>query len=329
MTQWAASFALAARIRKFLIAEPFTGAPAVQLSSPFMFPPVDTKNAAAVAALVEARFATLYPRENPHWIANLFIQVENLFAGRHRDYLAIDLRYHDLEHTLQATLCLTLLLEGRQAARAEPWLGPREFELAIAAGLLHDSGYLKLRSDTHGTGAKYAFCHVLRSGAFAAGYLPTLGAAEHEIEAVLAAINCTGPSAEISRLRFRRPIDRVIGCALGTADYLGQMGAADYPDELEDLYREFEESDAFVHTPLERRTFKSADDLRRRTPGFWRHVVLPKLENDFQSVLRFLAQPFPHGPNRYLDAVEANIARIEQRIADADARSTPRVAPSR
>ena len=50
----------------------------------------------------------------------------------------------------------------------EPKLNPRLFELAVAAVLLHDSGYLKLRSDNVGTGAKYTYCHVLRSCSFAA-----------------------------------------------------------------------------------------------------------------------------------------------------------------
>jgi hypothetical protein len=30
---------------------------------------------------------------------------EDLFAGRYPDYLAIDTAYHDITHTLQATLC--------------------------------------------------------------------------------------------------------------------------------------------------------------------------------------------------------------------------------
>lgn len=278
-----------------------------------MFPPVDTKSAPAVTAFVEQRFGALYPGTSLVWLDTLFRDIETLFLGRHPDYAAVDLRYHDLEHTLQATVCLVLLLEGRHAAKVEPRLDARLFELAVSAVLLHDSGYLKLRSDTVGTGAKYTFCHVLRSCAFAASYLPTIGAGSDEIEAVLGAINCTGPTKEISRLHFRQPVERVIGCALATADYLGQMAAPDYPDELEILFNEFQESDDFIHLPHARRIFKSADALIAATPGFWRSYILPKLESDFQSVYRFLARPYPHGANRYIEAVEANIAAIEAR----------------
>ncbi len=287
-----------------------------------MFPPVDTKNATAVAEFVEAKFASMYPGASLAWLITIFRDVEALFTGKNSDYAANDVRYHDLEHTLQATVCLVLLLEGRHLAGAEPRVDPRQFELAVSAVLLHDAGYLKLRSDQIGTGAKYTFCHVLRSCAFAASYLPTLGANDHEVEAVLGAINCTGPTKEISRLYFREPVERVIGCALATSDYLGQMAAADYPDELDILFEEFQESDDFIHLPASRRVFKSAADLKERTPMFWQKFVMRKLESDFQAMYRFLARPFPHGPNPYLLAVEANIAEIKRRNALAAAPAT-------
>jgi hypothetical protein len=176
-----------------------------------MFPPVDTKSASAVTGLVEEKFASLYPGSDFAWLDAIFRDIVRLFVGHHPDYSAVDLRYHDLEHTLQATVCLALLLEGRHQARVEPRVNARLFELAMSGALLHDAGYLKLRSDKTGTGAKYTYCHVLRSCSFAASYLPTKGANDHEVEAVLGAINCTGPTKEVSRLYFRDPVERVIG----------------------------------------------------------------------------------------------------------------------
>ncbi|MES2696274.1 MAG: hypothetical protein V4773_22570 [Verrucomicrobiota bacterium] len=278
-----------------------------------MFPPVDTKNPTAVKAFVAAKFAAMYPGASIKWISTILHDVEALFSGRHPDYMANDVRYHDFEHTLQATVCITMLLEGRHAAGVEPKVSARMFELAVASVLLHDAGYIKQRSDTAGTGAKYTFCHVLRSCSFTASYLPTLGCSDHEVEAVLGAINCTGPTKKVGMLHFREPVERLIGCALGTADYLGQMAAADYPDELEILYEEFTESDDFIHLPASRRTFQSADELIERTPTFWKKFVQPKLESDFQAMYRFLSFPYPHGPNPYIEAVEKNIAKIKRR----------------
>lgn len=280
-----------------------------------MLPLVETKDASAVASFVVSRFERLYPGSTSGWLKAVFAEIHDLFTGRCPDYAAIDLRYHDLEHTLQAAVCLTLLLEGRHHLGIEPRLTSHHFALAVSAALLHDTGYLKLRSDSTGTGAKYTYCHVLRSCAFAASYLPTLGADDEDIETVLNAINCTGPTRENSHVNFRDPIGQVIGAALGTADYLGQMAAPDYPDELEILFNEFHEADEFLHLPVSRRAFNSAAELIERTPSFWRDVVKPKLENEFQGLYRFLACPYPDGENAYLIAVERNIAAIALRTS--------------
>jgi hypothetical protein len=280
-----------------------------------MLPPVETKDAAAVASFVGAKFVEMYPAGNPAWLASLFREVRDLFEGKRPDYAAVDLRYHNFEHTLQATACLTLLLEGRHDAAVVPRITLRQFELAIAAALLHDTGYLKLHSDVGGTGAKYTYYHVLRSCAFATSLLPTLGANDHDIDIVVGAISCTGPSKELNQIHFREPIGRVIGNALATADYLGQMAAPDYPYKLESLFHEFREADEFLHVPPARRTFKSAADLIERTPAFWHKFVLRKLEIDCQAMYRFLARPYPHGANAYLAAVEENIAEIKKRAS--------------
>ena len=192
-----------------------------------MLASVDTRKASAVGAVVKGLFLGMFPHEQPAWLGTLFCDVEALFHGRHPDYQAADLRYHDLEHTLQATLCFARLMAGRHAAGAQPVLTPHQFELGLAAVLLHDTGYLKLRSDLQGTGAKYTSTHVLRSCAFAAAYLPRLGATLADVEEVLAAIGCTGPRTEIGRMEFHAPIEKIIGCALATADYLGQLAAPD------------------------------------------------------------------------------------------------------
>jgi hypothetical protein len=278
-----------------------------------MLPSVDTKSPAAVALMVRKTFLQLFPGAPVTLLARAFQETEFFFAGRHPDYQALDLRYHDFEHTLQATVCLTHLLEGAQRSGAIAPLTPRQFELAIVAALMHDSGYLKARSDVTGTGAKYTLTHVLRSCAFAATHLPTLGVKEHEMGGVLSAINCTGPNNEIGRLQFDNPTACFVGCALATADMLGQMSAPDYPDKLETLYGEFLESDNFVDMPLAKRRFQSPQDLVNKTPYFWSKIIRPRLETDFQAVYRFLARPYPHGTNAYLEDVEHNIAIVRQR----------------
>lgn len=288
-----------------------------------MLPAVDLDHTPAVGAFVRATFTSMFPGADDAWLGRVFEDFDALFTGRIPAYLPIDLHYHNLRHTLMATTCMAVLLEGVHAARGDQRLGVRDFELAIAGVLLHDSGYMKLRGDTEGTGAKYTFCHILRSCAYAASYLPSIGVTDIEVENVLSAINCTGPNSEISRLRFRDPVSRIVGCALATADYVGQLSDPHYPDKLGELYREFCESDTYAHVPLERRIFKSEADLVRRTPTFWSAFVKPKLENDFQAVYRFLARPVGSEKNAYMEAVEANFAKIAGRIAAGGAGASP------
>ncbi len=275
-----------------------------------MFPPVDTTNSQAVADYVQRKFAQFFGGAKSPWIDRVITDVTVLFTGGHPDFAPIDLRYHNYEHTLQATICLVDILVGRQRMGTLPALTPRNFELAVAAILLHDSGYLKLRSDQAGTGAKYTFIHELRSSAYAASYLPTVGAHIKEVDDVVSAISCTGPNSRIDHVGFHDALGRLIGCVVATADYVAQMAAPDYIEKLDALYLEFEESHDFFGTPPAGRLFKSARQLLDNTPRFWSDMVRPKLETDFAGVYRCLDNLDGSGRNPYLAAIEANLARL-------------------
>jgi len=275
-----------------------------------MYPSIDTKNPVAVADATCAAFVGMFPRGKTTLLPRLFADVDAMFGGRYLDYRAIDTPYHDLEHTLQVTWCLAQMLAGRHHAGIEPRLNERQFELAIAAAMLHDTGYLKMRADLEGTGAKYTFTHVLRSCAVASSYLPTLGVSLDELDGVLGAIRCTNATSPIHRLHFQHAIEGIVGCAVATADFLGQMSVPDYLEELPRLFAEFHESDNFAAVPQDQRHFRSADELIAKTPHFWRTSVMPKLDSELLGLYRFLATPYPEGPNHYLEAVNRNIALV-------------------
>src|SRR5258707_8419555 len=128
-----------------------------------MYPPVDTKDAAAVESEVQAAFRTLFPAGDKGFVPRVFGWAKDCFSGRFADYGAIDARYHDFEHTMQGTLCMAWLLKGRYLSGAEPRLREEMVQLGLLAILLHDTGYLKKRDDKEGTGAKYTVTHVKRS----------------------------------------------------------------------------------------------------------------------------------------------------------------------
>jgi hypothetical protein len=278
-----------------------------------MHPWVDTRDPLAVAVRVRADYRSIFPDGDPLFVPQVFGLAVDAFNGRHPGYLPIDTRYHDFEHTLQGTLCLSHLLRGRAQSGAFPEIGRRTFELSIIAILLHDTGYLKQRADTAGTGAKYTKTHVVRSCQFAEQLLAARNFRPIEIRAVQNMIRCTGMGANTAAIAFDTEEQRIAGYSLGTADLLGQMAAEDYVDKLPVLFEEFRESALF--NGGDGMLFQSADDLMRKTPGFWEKYVRPKIERDFLGLYRFLASPPLSGPNAYLDRIQMNLSKLEHRLA--------------
>jgi hypothetical protein len=283
-----------------------------------MFPLVATKDPTAVAGEVQAAHLAMFPQGDQMAVSRAFSWAVDCFTGHYADYQSIDAGYHDLEHTMQGTLCMFRLLRGRHQAGAQPVLTPKMFQLGLLAILFHDSGYLKHRADVHGTGAKYTVVHVTRSAEFAAKLLKEKGFADADRQAVQNMIHCTGVEAHLNAIPFQSELERTVGFALGTGDLLGQMAADDYVDKLPVLFAEFAE--AAKHDGAKARMvagFDSADDLMRKTPAFWEKFVLPKLDRDFGGMHRFLNQPCPAGPNFYLQRIEANIDRLRRELAAA------------
>src|SRR5678815_438867 len=156
-----------------------------------MFPRVLTKDTKAVELAVLSASLEVFPKGGPGFVATVFGWATDYFGGRYRDYQAVDASYHDMEHTMQGTLCMVRLLQGRWRAGVEPALTEHMFQLGIIAILLHDSGYLKKRDDTEGTGAKYTVTHVTRSADFSAELLGDKGYNPADIRAVQNMILCT------------------------------------------------------------------------------------------------------------------------------------------
>lgn len=277
--------------------------------SPIMRLRADTHDPLAVAAQVREDYLRLYPGSDRHLIPRIFSWAIDCFTGRNPGFLPIDARYHDLEHTLQGTLCLSTLLRCRAEVSATPEVDRETFELCLLAILLHDTGYLKHRGDTNGTGAKYTQTHVNRSCEFAERLLTLKGFRPEQVQSVKNMIRCTGMGANVTAIPFGSAAERVCGFALGTADLLGQMAAPDYVDKLPILYDEFVEAGRFLGNEGAV-GFTSVDDLRRKTPGFWERYVLPKIETDFEGLYRYLSGCDEDGLNPYIELIRANMDRL-------------------
>lgn len=276
-----------------------------------MFLPVVTKDPTAVEVEVQTAYLGIFPQGDPLFVPRVFGWAIECFTGNYANYQAVDAQYHDFEHTLQGTLCMGRLLHARHRANAQPPLTEKFFQLGIIGILLHDTGYLKRRNDTQGTGAKYTATHVQRSAEFAQQLLGEKGFSVVDIKAVQNMICCTGIEAPLTDIPFQGELERIVGHALATADLLGQMAADDYVDKLPILYAEFAEAAKHDrgHTDFISK-FGGATDLIQRTPAFWHDYVLPKLEKDYGGLYHFLNDPYPDGPNWYVGRIETNMRRI-------------------
>lgn len=276
-----------------------------------MYPPVSTKDPKAVASEVASAYLQAFPDGNRSFVPEVFHWASECFQGHYQDYLPVDAAYHDFEHTLQGTLCMSRLLAGRRRAGAEPPIGRTHWELGLTAILLHDTGYLKHRNDSEGTGAKYTVTHVRRSAEFAGVLLAEKGFDQKAVQAVKNMIHCTGLESSVESIAFTGEQERLAGHALATSDLLGQMAAEDYVDKLPALFLEFQEAAGHSHGQKHFVSFyDSAEDLMRKTPAFWKDFVQVKLDRDFGGLYRYLNDPFPEGPNDYLDRIEANMSRL-------------------
>jgi len=283
-----------------------------------MIPVVDTRDMLAVQREVLAIWSDLFPGTEPGLLECAFEHLAGCFRGQNPKYQPIDVLYHDLEHTLQGTLCLARLLRGRHQAGATPPVDAHLFRLGMLAVLLHDTGYLKRPGDTEGTGAKYTAVHVIRSTEFAAECLADKGFSAADVRAIQNMIRCTGVGVDLEAITFQSEAERIVGYALATADLLGQMAAEDYVEKLPVLFEEFREAIRFspeLHGEFTH--FASAEDLMRNTPKFWTSYVWPRLNREFRGLYRFLEVPYPGGPNWYLDHIQANLDQLGKRVAVA------------
>jgi hypothetical protein len=283
-----------------------------------MYPRVVTKDPVGVEAEVHAAYLAMFADGDELFVPRVFGWILECFTGSYGDYQAVDARYHDLEHTLQGTLCMVRLLHSRHVAGAQPALNQRMFHLGLLAILLHDTGYLKKSDDTEGTGAKYTITHVARSAEFAAQLLADKGFGPSDIKAVQNMICCTGVDAHPRDIPFQSELEKLVGAALATADLLGQLAAEDYVEKLPTLYAEFAEAARFSKDKSHFvNSYRSVNDLMERTPEFWNGFVQRRLNEDFGGLQHYLDDPYPGGPNYYLECIEANMERVRRRVAEA------------
>jgi hypothetical protein len=292
---------------------------------------VNTTDPAAVHNEVSRVFLALYPDASLELVARAFADCGLLYRGEYPGYHGCDTGYHNLQHVLDVTLAMARLMDGYERARhrSEP-IGPRVFGLGVITALFHDIGYLRHRNDTrHRKGAEYTLRHVSRGARFLERYLSDAGMPD--LAPVAARIiHFTGYEIPVQRIEVPSLMFRMIGNMLGTADIMAQMADRCYLEKCRDrLYPEF--VDGGLASPGQEgaaggvAVFSSAEDLLRKTPGFYQSATA-RLTDHLGATYRYVTNHFG-GQNLYLDEVVKNIRYAERVAANNDFNLLRRVPP--
>lgn len=281
------------------------------MAAEFTLYSIPTNDPKAVTDAVAEIGLACFPDQKLDRVRDLMGAVDDLYHGKIHPYQASDMAYHDLEHTLQVTLCWARMFQSLKEHKPEYPVVYADFLLGIAACLLHDTGYLKETDDPTGTGAKYVLIHEHRSCTISRRFLMRLEWPDSAISVVQRLIASTGPRAVIDGIPYISPTEKVLAQMLATADFLAQMADPAYLDKLPSLFKEFEEFDRLRGLSNTERPFPNLDTLVSSTPQFWYQFVLPRLKGDYNNVYRLLNKPWPDGQNVYVQQAEANIDALQ------------------
>jgi len=238
-------------------------------------------------------------------VKNLIEEFKKIFAGEYPGYQSCSTDYHDIFHTLDATLAFVRIVHGASLAGKKYKSG--DIFLGVLATLFHDTGYILPKTDTSGTGAKYTLNHVELSVDFVENYLKAKGYSDLDFEKIAAMIRCTGVSIDLTRIKFPSKEIEDLGKILGTADLVGQMSDRNYLEKLLFLVKEFDEG----KVP----GFEGERDFFQKTISFKKEAErrLSKTLGGFnQYVHLHFKNRYNVDEDLYQTAIDHHIAYLEQ-----------------
>ncbi|MDG1462323.1 MAG: hypothetical protein P8R04_02040 [Gammaproteobacteria bacterium] len=281
---------------------------------------VDVSSPTAVRDAVKVIFKATWPNSSFDQVWLAFYDFERLFNGLMPGYDGCDTVYHDIQHSLDMSLCTARLLAAHdQQAERSNRLGPERATIGMIIALFHDAGYLRSSEDDHiENGAEYTLWHIARGANFLRSYLPSIGMSE-TVNIAGELVHFTGYEKDLDDITLEDPKDYLLGHMIGTADLLVQMADRCYLEKCRDhLYLEFVLAGIAIADDehgLKRVFYQSGEDLLRQTPDFYRKLVLERLENSFGRVYQRLEFLYD-GRNPYIECIERSIGYLEKVIAN-------------
>ena len=285
---------------------------------------VQVSSAAAVRDAVHALYREAFPHTafDRLWLA--FHDFEQLFDGKLPGYEGCDTVYHDRQHSLDMTLAMARLLVGyHRSCEDTDRLGDERTMTGIICALFHDAGYIRRSNEPpRANGAEFTTWHVSRSAEFLRQYLPKIGLSEWGAIAARV-VHFTGYELNIDDIELDDPKDSLVGHFLGTADLMAQMADRCYLEKCRDrLYSEFVLAGVAISGTQAASNkaggvqYSSGIDLLRKTPEFYAHMAMSRLDNKFNRSYRYIEALYD-GRNPYFEFIERNLAHLE-RVIETD-----------
>lgn len=283
---------------------------------------VQVSSVAAVRDAVRELYRDVFPTASFDrlWIA--FHDFEQLFDGRLPGYEGCDTVYHDRQHTLDVTLALARLVVGyERSATSEERIGAERAIFGIVVALLHDSGYIRRNDEPRrANGAEFTIWHVSRSAEYLRTYLPKIGLG-HWVAIGTRVVHFTGYELNLDDIELDDPKDSLIGHLLGTADLMAQIADRCYLEKCRDrLYSEFVLAGFSSNTgdgSSDEVLYASGIDLLRKTPGFYQHMAMTRLDKKFNRAYRYIEVLYD-GRNPYMEFIERNLRYLNRVIQRND-----------
>ncbi len=268
---------------------------------------VNMNSPAAIIEEVKRNFIEHYNISDFELIRRTFNDFNDLFDGNYPGYRACNTKFHDKTHTTDALIAISRLIDGYNIRCSK--FSAREAQIAHLATILHDSGYIQIKSDKTGTGAKYTLFHVERSIAFMENYFKRIRLGRKDFISARNMVHCTGVTTKISDIKFSGKHEKTLGLMLGTSDLLGQMSSRIYLEKLMYLYQEFKEG----NVP----GYDSELELLKNTIKFYDETKV-KLKTEFESVYNYARDHFKKrykiSKNLYETTIESHIGYLKRAL---------------
>lgn len=270
---------------------------------------IDMSSPRAVMAEIQKVFCYHYPSKIYAPVKKSMVHITKLFAGTYPGYRKCNTEYHDLTHTLDATLAAVRLMDGYNLENTP--ISPETAWKLLTASLLHDTGYIQETWDTEGSGAKYTSNHVERSVDFLKKNRSDFSIPEDDVDTISNIIRCTGLSVDLGSIMFNSDEELIAGCILGSADLLGQMSDRAYLEKLIFLYREFREAGIGG--------FDTEFDILKKTISFY-EITVKRLTGAYKNISQFskyhFNRRFGYDGDLYSEAIARHIRYLHKIMED-------------